>query len=170
MSKEIINMTNEQIEGGKLIAEFMGEKISTSGIGIVRPAGWDDLFKYHSSWDWLKPVIEKIGNIEFNSIDGFKEYMRDNFSESKIHIYQKIDIVYPAVVEFVKWYNEAIKQEVKKRENGFYWVSKTGYDWKVAEYKDRNWSVIGSNNRYSDYDFINTEKYTIREVRIKDNG
>ena len=54
-------MSNEEIiEGNKLIAEFMGKEI--------RDHLYNDAvkWKYHLSWDWLMPVIEKISKIEFN--------------------------------------------------------------------------------------------------------
>ena len=41
----------ERIECNQLIAIFMGETLSDSGLGIVAPAGFDLFFSYHSSWD-----------------------------------------------------------------------------------------------------------------------
>lgn len=166
-------MTQKEIkEGNILIALFDGWKHSGKSGNLVnfyykenQQSHSDDL-EYHSSWDWLKPVLEKIGNIEYSSVSGMREYMNVNFSESKIHIYQKIDIVFPAVVGFVKWYNEAVNQEVKKRENGFYWISKTGYAWSVAEYKDGYWFLLGNDCHYSDYG-LKEKGYSVNENRIK---
>ena len=60
-------MTQEQIvEGNKLIAEFMGIKISHLGVGDLYRCPVTDLpttvceLEYHESWDWLMPVIGKI--------------------------------------------------------------------------------------------------------------
>jgi len=81
-------MTTQQIEeGNKLIAEFVGAKVTTpypfnKDLGYETyhfeyPADKDvptnypenrrshviDGLKYHSSWDWLMPVVEKIENL-----------------------------------------------------------------------------------------------------------
>lgn len=108
-------MEKKEIENGsKLIAEFMGEKLSSSGIGIVRPAGWDDLFKYHCSWDWLMPVVEKIAKdydvkitwmptaIDVTYID------RPDVMDGEISSMggmTGIENTFIAVVRFVEWYN-----------------------------------------------------------------
>lgn len=63
-------MTPEEIiEGNKLIAEFMGyEKHPTIEDCLRDPQKSEHNFmhpshlKYHSSWDWLMPVIEKISH------------------------------------------------------------------------------------------------------------
>lgn len=54
-------------EGNKLIAEFMmlskveGDLYPIAG--YLTPA---EQLGYHTSWDWLMPVIEKISKIEFH--------------------------------------------------------------------------------------------------------
>ena len=61
-------MTDKEIlDGNKLVAEFMGAKMwveNYHGINIIKFPNEStfDLFglKYHSSWDWLMPVIGKI--------------------------------------------------------------------------------------------------------------
>ncbi len=62
-------MTEQEIlEGNKLIAEFMGWKLSE--IRIQKKEHWyknpnketfiqAENFEYHSSWDWLMPSIKK---------------------------------------------------------------------------------------------------------------
>ena len=56
------------IEGNKIIAEFMGK---TRRYETTIEIFYDNL-KYHSSWDWLMPVVEKIEGIDAdkNMIDG----------------------------------------------------------------------------------------------------
>jgi len=64
---------NEIIEGNQLIAEFHGWRhIPTpkgKGKGYWdfpdwKKANWDaGSFQYHSSWDWLMPMLEKISRI-----------------------------------------------------------------------------------------------------------
>ena len=78
----------------KLIAEFMGLSIKE---GVCYYTDVDDMFPmgieveepylpYHTSWDWLMPVVEKIGDENLLSID--------------------IDRVYDRVVEFIKECND----------------------------------------------------------------
>ena len=64
--------------------------------------------KFHSSWDWIMLVIEKIGSMEFDNNPGLREYLRTPTWEFDIHIYSKIDDVYNDVVELIKWYNKNI--------------------------------------------------------------
>lgn len=64
--------------------------------------------EYHSSWDWLMPVVEKIEDMSYdvnitgthviivNSENGY-EY--DDMANSKIKA------VWEAVVIFIQWYN-----------------------------------------------------------------
>lgn len=66
----------EIVEKNKIIAEFMGGILHTNGSsgewfkfdgGIAHDTS--DL-KYHSSWDWLMPVVEKIEQITLKEIIG----------------------------------------------------------------------------------------------------
>ena len=97
------------MKDNKLIAEFMGAKI----IGKEQQmAGKIDFphrpfqscpvndLQYHSSWDWLMPVVEKCYDTPSNG-DSIDNYMsKDSFCRNDIKA------VYNAVVEFIKWYNE----------------------------------------------------------------
>ena len=100
-------------ENNKLIAEFMGLEI------IYRPysngfvelsetelCDVDDL-KYHTSWDWLMPVVEKAFcvacNKDMEGIMGADNH-RQNIIDEHL-MFNKIG-TYEAVVEFIKWYNE----------------------------------------------------------------
>lgn len=96
-------------ENNRLIAEFMAltERyplwrqatvaprywVSQVFQGIEDPDGNDPLLpeemKFHTSWDWLMPVVEKIGNENYLSFD--------------------IEDTYNNVVEHIKWYNEQQK-------------------------------------------------------------
>lgn len=77
---EILETTTD---GNKLIAEFMGYK---------EPEG-----KFHSSWDWLMPVVEKIRNTKDDSI--FKERVFTRLVKCNIRD------TYSAVVDFIIWHN-----------------------------------------------------------------
>ena len=125
-------MKKEIIEGNKLIAEFMGLVANTHDSGRTYAVGdtylidghicahdWQSL-KYHLSWDWLMPVVEKIeelhcGNFHFYIVDNecdiafsslydpnFEEYNAPNFSQKEGN---KLTSTWCAVVEFIKWYN-----------------------------------------------------------------
>lgn len=69
-------MTPTEIEeGNRLIAEFMGFPPRQSTIGEIWPEPKNSFFvhdnpQYHSSWDWLMPVVEKIGNLKTRRPDG----------------------------------------------------------------------------------------------------
>lgn len=115
-------MKQETIEGNKLIAEFMGKKKST-GFGLnFRFDTWyngillSDL-KYHTSWDWLMPVVEKIvhedsafrmtiGNVA--AICNFESQFeaKAKGEGKKYSSTNTIEAVWLAVVEFIKWKNQ----------------------------------------------------------------
>ncbi len=56
--------------------------------------------KYHFSWDWLKPVIDKCYKIPVPRHITFKPH--GLFAQS---ITCDIDKAYKGVVDFIKWYN-----------------------------------------------------------------
>ena len=133
------------IENNKLIAQFMGGKlndelsflIAQNDIfipyhGVIRldtvETGKGPVIKYHKSWDWLMPVVEKIENIDFGNWEPIKGdvYMNCSFEieitssvcQLNIHADQrcyksffyvcsnsKIESVYGLIIEFIKWYN-----------------------------------------------------------------
>jgi len=66
--------------------------------------------KYHSSWGWLMPVVEKIEGLGYwvNRHDG-DVYITNNNSDIIVPTPMSEggkDMYYKAVVEFIKWYNE----------------------------------------------------------------
>ena len=102
-----------------LIGVFMG--------AVIAPI--TDLSGYYQQWKTLMPVVEKIERITVNEVDQYNDISQDlNFSveirNNGCRIYRswttsvkpdfkwhqtgsKINSVYKAVVEFIKWYNEA---------------------------------------------------------------
>ena len=92
------------MKSNKLIAEFMGAYFDDKGMtrlcgefGLERVS--DLNLKYHSSWDWLMPVVEKImwdNNIKDAECTNIEDALCD----------AKIDRVYDAVVEFINEYNK----------------------------------------------------------------
>lgn len=113
-------------ENNKLIAEFMGglynnqARLSLQSNEIWLPYHGvcnyknnnGKCLKYHSSWDWLMEVVEKIESLGHRVIIGFsgsKNYCEIGLNNFFIQIFEetKIEAVYQAVVEFIKWYNAA---------------------------------------------------------------
>ena len=84
-----------------LIAEFMQK--FTSGFGLYDYNGnhykMDEL-QFHTSWDWLMPVVEKILDISFQDEGDAEDFysIRDCMPD--------INHTYKAVVEFIKYYNK----------------------------------------------------------------
>lgn len=117
------------VEGNILIAVFMDWCIDNSfpDKGRVYRNGnsleLDTTFKFHTSWDWLMPVIEKIESlgIVVTISNGFHLKMLGNaqFYKCKTHSYKdtkevlygerfgdtKIHAAWQAVVEFIEWHN-----------------------------------------------------------------
>ena len=83
----------------KLIAEFMQKGSKSLGIYDFDGCHYRlDELKFHTSWDWLMPVVESI----FERLDS-----RDN-SATEIKKYMLLcclDETYNAVVEFINQYN-----------------------------------------------------------------
>lgn len=118
-------MTKEEIiEGSKLIAEFMGyvnvrsvkeypsyripehsyevntfdgntETIDTFDLN------WDLCF--HSSWDWLMPVVEKCFQA-YDSVEDNSSNHQFKLNDALIEI--NIFSLWKAVIEFITWYNQ----------------------------------------------------------------
>lgn len=99
----------EIIEGNKLIAKFM--KIS-----MVPPR---TKFEYHESWEWLMPVIEKIGKdynvritwtadaLEVTYID--RPDIDDDNSIADFGGFGSITNTWKCAVKFIEWYNAKFK-------------------------------------------------------------
>jgi len=98
-----INIIDTVKGDNRLIAEFMG-------IG-------SDYLKYNSNWNWLMEVVEKIESLtDINSSGCFMVLESIGFNAKFIlddgtRIFNpckgetKIEAVYNACVEFIKWYN-----------------------------------------------------------------
>lgn len=95
----------------ELIAEFMGwnkDNQKTIPLGLREYDTLEDYW-FHSSWDWLMPVVEKIENSHESCDIAFAPVgciiSRDGFNYN-CDCDTKLEAVYKAVVEFIKWYNE----------------------------------------------------------------
>jgi hypothetical protein len=108
-------------EGNKLIASFEGFKTYVMN-GYTNVEYSDDNVRtiqdthYHSSWDWLMPIIEKIEDFRdenscalwnFKTEQCFVEVVENKTSETILECdgMDKLDASYNAVVEFIEWYN-----------------------------------------------------------------
>lgn len=107
-------------ENNKLIVEFLGlinepyylPQHKTIEFKYGEYIEWEHFnaneLKFHSDWNWLMEVVEKIESIKGTQIfiNGIScEIMFKGRVISK-HFNTKIEAVYNACVEFIKWYNE----------------------------------------------------------------
>jgi hypothetical protein len=124
--------TNEILQGNRILAEFMGLKPGYNsytkkynwGDGIFFMTDGDTIeevmdaiagyAKYHSSWDWLMPVVEKIEALGYDVEIG-SQYVRiddgldEGFGIDSWNSGSKIEAVFTACVEFAKWYKNQTK-------------------------------------------------------------
>ena len=97
-------------ENNRLIAEFMGftyeknigwydnEMLMSQDVYDNQDGNCFDELKFHSSWDWLMPVVEKIEDYLSDNI-GVVGYFDECLSSNDL------DTRYQAVVEFIKQHN-----------------------------------------------------------------
>jgi len=86
----------------EIIAEFMGDRDK-----ILCDPKWmkgDELvyLRYHLSWDWLMPVVEKIYDYADTNV---REINNEGLAIFELGISAPIEDVCDAVVKYVKWYN-----------------------------------------------------------------
>lgn len=113
------------MENNKLIAEFMGGYQYDQEGNFVTFDLTDNMFshdtillenlKFHTDWNWLMQVVEKIESLDYMVIHNFyiskfevviKAEHNRVFKDIHIANKTKIEAVYNACVEFIKWYNE----------------------------------------------------------------
>lgn len=91
----------EPKEGNRLIAEFMGLYMRK---GDTYPYGKPNAevnyreAEYHTSWDWLHPVIEKIGKM----YDEGRVPLYRNLVLFELTIFTNIETVWAAVIQFIQ--------------------------------------------------------------------
>ena len=113
----------------KIIAEFMGAKL-TKDLKIMYPVYEGDSsyvknLKYHSDWNWLMEVVEKIENIKIKDYsistditddktfinvwhygDGGKWSILISNLNEEYKDFNKMQRTYKAVVKFINFYNK----------------------------------------------------------------
>jgi len=84
------------MKDNKLIAEFMGVE-TTDGL-VFQDNNTHEFhpIKYHTSWDWLMPVIENIDHLQYAPVKGIEDALST----------RHIGDTHKAVVEFIKTYND----------------------------------------------------------------
>ena len=99
----------------KLIAEFMGYVNTTptdKDFNIYEHPETKKLIEtmsmqFHTSWDWLMPVVEKINVMVSTTSDDYDVQLQYDKTLGELPtMCSNIDWVYKAVVEFIKWYNK----------------------------------------------------------------
>lgn len=117
------------MENNKLIAEFIGIKgndsdsykdvytsIPVNGMGTITVSV--ERMKFHRDWNWLMPVVDKIEQLnnitEFTIFGDSRKYYQVTIKQytinkritiANIEGKDKLQSVYTAVIEFIKWYN-----------------------------------------------------------------
>ena len=95
----------------KLIAKFMGWTPCDSNDNTMyanpqdKSDAWStDEMRFHESWDWLMPVVQKIESLGYVfTIQGGKAEYGEMISETRCFIAEdKLSSTYKAVVEFIK--------------------------------------------------------------------
>ena len=126
------------VENNKLIAEFLNwefddlsETFETPFLKLVDSKAFGDEqfscklqdfeLEFHTDWNWLMSVVEKIENLQDENNcaiynvqieQSFTEIIDNHTSETIIYDIDadsKIEAVYNTVIEFIKWYNEQNK-------------------------------------------------------------
>ena len=119
-------MIEEKIlKGNKLIAEFMGIDVknsvelfipeherlvkfkTTNGTFVSAIFKFNEL-KYHSSWDWLTPVVEKISKELECKFYLYNRYLEEDTNRQDFLIFRmdNVETLWSETVEFIKWYNQ----------------------------------------------------------------
>ena len=128
------------MDNNKLIAEFMqlpegfvyeqdihGYTQTVDGyhIGEFKEPYTAHGLKYHTSWDWLMPVVEKIESLKYTvRIDSDKDsisvithacYIWDDpdleYVAASRLVENKLSAVYETILEFIAYYNAKLKGE-----------------------------------------------------------
>ena len=107
-------MTQEQLEGSAIIANFMGLKYhpETDEWTYIHPKDGQSVIysegnpPYYLSWDWLMEACKKFDNIQIINPDNIPSYVnRCNRIDDAVIIYD-INETFRELVQGIKWYNQ----------------------------------------------------------------
>ena len=116
-AKQIKTEENMTTENNKIIAEFMGiaDEIETGATSLIQIEGTTGYYKndnlqFHSDWNWLMKVVEKIESLGYSYSTHLSGDVRVVTFRSIID-YNSIrgslkETTYNACLEFIKYYNE----------------------------------------------------------------
>ena len=103
-------------ENNRMIAEFMGLNLIVQTDGVSFKDNNTGLFhelKYHTSWDWLMPVVYKVESLGYSvNISRIKVSINHIGSEEEMFSWvcgdpsKKMEILYETLFQFIEWYNE----------------------------------------------------------------
>lgn len=105
----------DTIEGNKAIAEFCEMDACASQEHRTNKCYWvlfkkmyykADEMEFHTSWDWLMPVVQKIKGVYANLDLELSMMVEKTFIILDLTIFADVDTVYSAVLQFIQWYNQ----------------------------------------------------------------
>jgi hypothetical protein len=103
-------MTQEQIEGNKLIIDFLDVPLERNGMAYYIHKGYYGItgLLFHRSWDWIIPAVNKFINetvppTESKDINEYRDYC--NRLHNLVTDY-KILPVFNCLAKAIKWYNQ----------------------------------------------------------------
>lgn len=97
-------MTQTTLEGNKLIANspFCSDETHDAWAVASHHGALTAFYsglKYHSSWDWLMPVVQKILKTDTGTLDVYSLYVSDALRTADINE------VFQACINFIQWFN-----------------------------------------------------------------
>lgn len=141
---------SDVINGNKIISEFMGGKLKYYNISnepyyqMPNKEQWmPERLVYHTSWDWLIPVVEKANKIcsengyDLSNRSREQEHFENpidnplhwkSCSYHSITLSTNINMVWQACVDFINWYNNS---QIKNSINHFSFISVNIPRWMV---------------------------------------
>jgi hypothetical protein len=95
-----------KLDNNKLIAEFMGLVVSNrEDYHSSLHTNVDADLKYHTSWDWLMPVVNKCKSYSLDNT--YADRIDEVLVESEIDF----DYLFCTVLDFIEWYNNENKSK-----------------------------------------------------------
>jgi len=91
--------TQELRDGNNLIDEFAPEITKACRMEYLASVRDTIELKYHSSWDWLMPIVNKIRNIKMKGSFMMTQRLRETL------YWVEKETTWECVVAFIVWYN-----------------------------------------------------------------